>query len=256
MEIIHSERSLIVRSKTILVVCLLALICLLQVGCSVRAQHLRSQPLISEVTVDAGRQTDNSFLIYPFDELRGGQYCFIYPTNFIPIINFFHGGLSHKYPETAGVLRGQQGFKQFASVGALDSSMPYLLADMMRKMKFTNNVVPIEEANIKTNLGSYDYVIRGKLNKAKLETHVNPIPLGILSIIGAPCVFHNFTLDYDILLFKSTDVTRPIFQKTYHFDKLGLQGMYYGQSARFDLFIGGLEDTLPEVVNDIADNLR
>ncbi|MFH2002158.1 MAG: hypothetical protein ABIK28_20970, partial [Planctomycetota bacterium] len=146
--------------------------------------------------------------------------------------------------------------KPFCSVGSLDTSFPYLLAETMRNMKLTNNVVPIDEANVKVNLSEYDYIIRGKLNKTELETHVNIIPLGILSILGAPVAFHNFTLNYEIQLFESSNMQKPIFTETYSRDLTAAQGMYYGQSACFDLFIEALEKTLPLVVNDIASKIK
>lgn len=244
------------KTKTIICLLLLGLSAYSITGCGIRAQHLRSQPLTTMDTVAASAQTDAGFLLYALDDLRGSKYVDHYPTSFIPLINLLHIGVQHKYPETAGILRGQQGMKPFCSVGALDSSFPYLLADMMRSMKLSNKVVPIEEANVKANLSEYDYVVKGKLNKSELETHVNILPLGILSLIGAPAAFHNFTLDYEIQLFKADDMSRPLFANTYHRELSMTEGLYYGQSARFDLFIQALEVTLPEVVLDIAGKVK
>jgi hypothetical protein len=221
-------------------------------GCSVRAQALRSQPLAHAESVDGALQTDRKILIYPFEDLRGGEYGFLYPTSLIPIVNFFHLGSYNNYPEQSAILVSDLGGRASVTVGALDSAMPFLMAEMMRKMRLTNNVTPLAEINTKTELSSYDYVIRGKLRVTTFDLHVNIIPLGILAILGVPYQFPNFELAYEVTVTSSARPATPIFQKTYSFDDSTVIGLYYNQQAAYEMFIKGLEETLPQVVNDVA----
>ncbi|MFH2002439.1 MAG: hypothetical protein ABIK28_22390, partial [Planctomycetota bacterium] len=95
------------KAKQACILIFILLLTLVHVGCSIRAVQLRSQPLATTEVVTAGKQTDAKFLIYPFDDLRGNEFLYLYPTSVIPIFNLFHIGSCHKYPETAALLRGQ-----------------------------------------------------------------------------------------------------------------------------------------------------
>ena len=104
-------------------------------ACSVGAEQLKSQPLAYTQSVESTRQTNRKFLIQTFEDLRGGEYGYIYPTSFIPVIDFFHIGEYSRYPEQSGLLRSSRGGRPTVTVGALDSAMPYLLAETIRRMK-------------------------------------------------------------------------------------------------------------------------
>ena len=237
--------------RQILHVAILALVVALS-GCGVRAQALKSQPLAHAESVDAALQTDRKFLIYPFEDLRGGEYGYLYPTSLIPLVNFFHIGDYTNYPEQGAILLSSQGGRPTVTVGAMDSAMPFLLAEMMRKMRLTNNVTPLEGINTKTDLKSFDYIVRGKLRATTYEWHMNIIPLCILGILGVPYVFPNFELAYEVTVVSAAKPETPIFQETYAFSDSTVVGLYYNQSAAYDMFVAGLEDTLPRVVQDIA----
>ncbi len=221
-------------------------------GCGVRAQALKSQPLAFAESVEAPLQTDKRFLIYPFEDLRGGEYGFLYPTSLIPVVNFFHIGNYTNYPEQGAILLSSQGGRPTVTVGAMDSAMPFLLAEMMRKMRLTNNVTPLEGLNTKTDLKSFDYIVRGKLRATTYELHINIIPLAILGLLGVPYQFPNFELAYEVTVTSAARPDTPIFQETYAFSDSTVIGLYYNQSAAYDMFVAGLEDTLPRVVQDVA----
>jgi hypothetical protein len=221
-------------------------------GCSIRAEQLKAQPLAHTQSVDAARQTDKKFLVQTFEDLRGGEYGYLYPTSIIPVVNFFHIGAYNKYPEQAGILRASRGGRATVSVGALDSAMPFLLSDMMRKMRFTSNATPLDETNTKVDLRGFDYVVTGKLTNTRFSYHVVMVPLALLGILGVPYTFTFYDLDYEVAVALARDPGAPFMRKTYTFSDSTVVGLYYGQSAAFDMFIGGLEKTLPAVVQDIA----
>ncbi len=221
-------------------------------GCSVRAQQLKSQPLNITESVSNSEQTTAKFLLYPLEDLRGGEYGYLYPSSLIPAVNFFHIGSYNQYPEQAGILQSNQGGKATVTVGSLPSAFPYLLADLMRNMRLTPNATPIDQINTKVKLASFDYVIMGKLKNTKLTQHINMIPLALLGILGAPYIFVNGEMEFEISLYKGGKLDNPLLTKTYTFKDSMVVGLYYNHSAYFDLFIGALEKNLPIVVKDLA----
>lgn len=232
------------------------LLSLTVVGCSWRAESLRQQPLTHAKSVSLDTQTDKRFLIYPFDDLRGGEYAHVYPSSYILVANLFHLGGYNRYPEQAGILRASRGGRPVVSVGSLDAAMPFLIATMMREMKFTANATPLESVNARTSLQDFDYVIRGNVKKTKYKSQTNIIPLAILGLLGTPYMFTNFEIEYEVLLFEPSDLSTPLHRETYTFEDSTPVGLYYNSSAAFDMFIAGLETTIPDVVSDIADAVR
>lgn len=225
-------------------------------GCSWRAEQLRQQPLTLESTIDLDRQMDKAFLLYPFEDLRGGEYGYLYPSTFIPIVQFFHLGFYHRFPEQAGILLANRGGRPVVSVGSMESAMPYLLATMMRQMKLSDRATPLESVNAKVDLRSFDFVVHGKVKKTKFARHVNIVPLAVLGLLGVPYDFQSLEMEYEVLVFRSSDLVHPILRRTYSFNDSTAVGLYYNQSAAFDMFIRGLETTLPKVVRDVASVVR
>lgn len=218
------------------------------VGCSTRAQQLRSQPLNTTFSVANNEQTTKKFLIYPAEDLRGGVYGLLYPTTLIPGINFFHMGDSKNFPETSGMLRSGMA----VTVGSLPSAFPYLLAEMMRTTRFTPNATPIDQTNTKVKLRSFNYVIMGKILKSEFERHINIIPLAVLGIVGAPYIFVKGEVTFEISLYRTRNMNKPLFTKKYTHTDSKAVGLYYNHNACFDIFIEALESKLVEVVKDLA----
>lgn len=221
-------------------------------GCSVRAEQLRAQPITYNRSIESDKQTESRFLIKPFDDLRGGEYSYIYASSFIPVVNFFHLGGYNRFPEQANLLRANRGGRPTVTVGALDSAMPFLLAELMRKMRLSSYATPLEEVNTKVDLRSFDYVVTGSLKTTRFAAHTNLIPLTLIGILGVPYLFTNYELEYDVAVAPAQDPSRPIMKKTYKFTDSTVVGLYYNHSAAFDMFIGALEQTLPTVVEDVA----
>lgn len=222
-------------------------------GCALRVQQLNALPLNVSKTIDNASQTNKSFLIYPLVDLRGEVFSNFYPTTFIPVVNLFHSGEYIKYPEYAGAFKTMIGpNKPVITVGSLPNAFPYLLSEMVREMRLTTNVTPIDQINTKTNLNDYDYVIMGKLLFTQLKTQTNIIPMAILAIFGAPFSWVECDIQFELSLFKSDDMNNAIATETYTFRKVGMVGNYYGQSINHELLVDGLEDTLQKVVMDLS----
>lgn len=242
------------RFASLFLVIVLGGVWLFQSGCAIRAQQLKSQPLNHSESVPNALQTNKKFLIYPLEDLRGGQYGALYPTTLIPIVNFFHLGGWNRYPETSGVLRSSQGGAATVTVGSLPSAFPYLLANMMRDMRHTSNATPIDQINTRINLNSFDFVVMGKLRTTRITQHINIVPLAFLAILGAPYIFVDAVMEFEVSVFRSGNMTKPVYSKTYSFAGSRIVGLYYNHSAHFDLFIGALENMISEAVMDIARN--
>jgi hypothetical protein len=221
-------------------------------ACVFRAQALETQPLTHSESVDAHLQSDVSVLVYPLEDVRGGEYGRVYATTVIPVVNFFHVGGVNYYPETAGILRSNQAGKPTITVGALPTAFPYLLAEMMRDMRLATEVMAIDQLNTKADIASFDYVVMGKLRKTKLAYHINPIPLVFLAYLGAPYYFTNYEMEYELVVYRGDAIGEPVFEKNYKYRGGRAVGLYYNHSANFDLFIGSIERTLPEAVRAIA----
>ena len=221
-------------------------------GCSIRAEQLRAQPLTYSRSIQSDKQTESRFLIKPFEDLRGGEHSYIYATSFIPVVNFFHIGAYNRFPEQANLLQANRGGRPTVTVGALDSAMPFLLAELMRKMRLTSYATPLEEVNTKVDLRAFDYVVTGSLKTTRFAAHTNLIPLTLIGILGVPYLFTNYELEYDVTVAPAQEPSRHIMTKTYKFADSTAVGLYYNHSAAFDMFIGALEQTLPTVVEDVA----
>jgi hypothetical protein len=123
---------------------------------------------------------------------------------------------------------------------------------MMRQMRLATAVTPIQEASTKVDLDRFDYVLSGQLVSTRFSTNTNIFPLTFLTVLGAPNTFITYEMEFKVALFSRANRSTSMFEQTYRFEGHGLQSLYYGQSAYFDLFIAGLEETLPQVVNDLA----
>lgn len=69
---------------------------------------------------------------------------------------------------------------------------------------------------------------------------------------AVPYQFPSFELAYEVTLTSTANPATPIFQQTYAFSDSTVVGLFYNQSAAYDMFVAGLEDTLPRVVQDLA----
>src|SRR5262249_18310216 len=154
--------------------------------------------------------------------------------------------------------RGKPDGKSVALTGSLSSAMPYMLGNLLRQMGFATRWAPVESVDAQRDLKTFDYVIRGRIKSTKLHIVGNAVPLGILMILGFLYVFLDYQIEYEVIMLKNQPEggePNQIARKTYEWSGKKVVGLYYHWSAAYDLFVEGLNRTLPEVVSDLANSL-
>jgi hypothetical protein len=226
----------------------IALVCLLATACSIPAQSLRT------ITIPPSGEkviaTDKSFLIYPFEDERGveaGLFPFI---DFVPGVDMIYSHVYARYPETSGLLRGNVDGRSVVTTGELPHAMPYMLGTLFRQMGFATAWAALDEVDPQRDLKTFDYVIRGRLKSTRLHLAGNFLPLAFLSVLGLPCVFVDYRIEYEVVLSKNGG--GELMRKTYEWSGKKAVGIYYHWTAAYDLFVEGLSRTLPRVVGDLA----
>lgn len=222
-------------------------------GCSgSQALRLDSHDISFDGPVEAPEKADAHFLLLPFEDERGPEFGYVYPSTFIPIASLFHMGGYTGYPENAGILKGRQDDQWVVSVGTLDQAMPYLLATLMEQMKLSTNSVPLDSFEVEVAPEPFDYLVKGRLIKTRYNEHVNIVPLGILGLLGAPYRFSDYEMEFEVSVFAAADLASPVLKKTYSFSDEKVGGAYYNHHAAWKMFMAGLENTLPQVIRDVA----
>jgi hypothetical protein len=229
------------------------LVFVLLAGCSFPAQSLREVPI--PVQAAAARHTDKSFLMYPFEDERGGEGAYLHLPDFVPLVNLFYVALTQRYPENGGLLRGAPDGKSVVATGSLPHAMPYLLGNLMRQMEVATNWAPVENIDPQRDLSKFDFVVRGKIKHTRLKVAGNAIPLGLLAILGVPYIFVDYDFEYDVILLRNGGDNAELMRKTYYWSGKKVIGLYYHWTAFYDLFVSGIQKTLPEVVRDLANAL-
>jgi hypothetical protein len=216
-------------------------------GCpGVRMVPLRDLTLRASAPLDAPLRTGRRILIMPFSDERGDTYARATPTSHMPVVSLFHSGEHYFYPEQAGALRSQQDGRGAVASGALDSAMPDLIAGMMRRMNLSPHVFTV------TDGGTYDYMLRGRLRTSRYTIHTSVITGVLLGLLGVPCYFTNYQLEYEVELFTAADQAHPVMKQTYRWGGSRTGGLYYNSPTAHPLFTRSLEDTLPQTVRDVA----
>jgi hypothetical protein len=229
----------------------LVLLCLVgAAGCAVHAQPLASLPLCTCARVEPHERTEKRILIAPFEDERGGEYTRQSPDRYIPVVSWFHSAEQIHYPEQAGMLRSRDHSRHTVTVGELGAAMPSLLSDMMRRMQLTNNAVAGKV--LETPPQDYDYVIAGRLKRTRFRADRSAVLHLALGLVGVPYEFAAYDLEYEIVMFDTRNPATPIFRRTYVYRDKRAVGVYYNQEWAYPMFVRGLEQTLPEVVRDVA----
>lgn len=223
-------------------------------GCAVRAQHLRQLPLMHTDAVRPQRQVSDRFLVRPFADLRGDRHSGFSPTTFIPVVNLFHLGINHEYPEQSGLVTSTQGLRDVVSVGSLDAAFPHLLAGAMRAMHLTPNVTVTDDLNATVDCREFDYVIGGNIRRSHTYAHANLVPLTIpLAVFGVPFRFVTYHYVVEVFVARADEPTTPISERTYEYSALRPVGLYYNHTALYDMFVESLQQTLAQIVYDIGE---
>jgi hypothetical protein len=222
-------------------------------GCpAVLVQPLAQIPLVTDGTVDAARQGDRRIVVYPFEELRGAELGRASVSASIPLVSLLHAGYRIDYAEHS--LPGG-GDDPAVATGTLDQALPSLLAAQMRRMRLTPNAAATVELGPRADPRA-DYVVTGKLRRARYEQQESDLLGALLGLLGVPHLFARYELEYEIALYRGGDRATPLLRKSYRFTDSRVGGLYYHQAPRRALFVRGLQQTLPRVVEDIALALR
>ena len=219
-------------------------------ACSIPAQSLRELTLPSAANV--AQSTDKSFLVYPFEDERGGEFTYLHGISFVPLVDLFVSAMTQHYPEHGGLLRGERDGHTVFATGGLDSAIPYLLGGLMRRMAFAENWSTVEAVDSQRDLSKFDYVIKGKIKRTEMTTHASVLPCGVLAILGVPFFFVEYHFQFEVVLLKNAQSGETLMRKTYDYEGKKVIGLYYHHTAMYDLFTAGLEQTLPQVVQDLA----
>jgi hypothetical protein len=105
------------------------------------------------------------------------------------------------------------------------------------------------------DLKSFDYIVKGKLKSTRLHLAGNLLPLGLLGLLAVPCIFIDYHLEYEVIVHRNAPEGGEIMRKSYEWSGKKTVGFYYNLTASYDLFVEGLQKTLPEVVKDLANML-
>jgi hypothetical protein len=217
-------------------------ICLLATGCvATQSRPLASLPVAACQAPVA--TSPRRVVVGPFVDARGGEFGW---TRRIPVADFFHHSALLNYPESAGVLHGWERHGPFMMTGSLDTALPSLLAQAMQQMRLTPQVAVATQPN------GADYFVTGRLTKSALRTDSVPIAAVAGALFGVPFKIFHFDLEYEIEVWDARIPSQPIFRRTYSAREKRLKGLYYNHDAEFSLLRDGLEETLPQVVRDIA----
>jgi hypothetical protein len=206
---------------------------------------LRAPPPIAQ-----GQRGQARILVAPFSDERGHTWARDMPTSHIPVVSLFHQGSHFYYPEQSGTLHHELDGKSQVASGALDSAMPALLVQTMRRMGLTPNAFTVEEG------GEYDYLVRGTLRSSRYSVHTSLMTALVVGLFGVPCIFTSLDLELEVELYAAEDPARPLLTRTYRFADSRIGGIYYNSASAYGLFVHGLEEMLPEVVRDLAASVR
>jgi len=219
-------------------------------GCAVHAQPLASLPLSVPCRIDPSQRSNKRILILPFEDLRGDEYSRSGVSNHIPVLSLIYSRGQLNYPEHAGVLRTEEHNRRTVAVGGLETAMPQLLGATMQKMALSSAIASAPGFDFADQ--QYDYVVAGRIHTTRFDEHSSAALAIAGGLVGVPYVFITYNLAYDITLYDARDRRHALFQRTYGFRDSRAAGLYYNQGWSYPMFVRGLEQTLPEVVFDLA----
>jgi hypothetical protein len=228
------------------------------VGCpGPRAVRLEQLTLAQPAALEPGLQSGRRFVVTRFVDERGAEFSRQHPTSHMPVINWFHSGYTAAYPESAGLVREHGAQRDGVAVGAFDVALPSLLATTMKKMGMPNVSATAEASLVApTSPPEMDYVVSGRLRKARYTTHESLIACIALGLLGVPFQSQALELELEVYLFQAGAPEHPIWQRSYRFADRRIGGLYYNHPTAHPLFVRALEATLPEVVRDLAVAVR
>jgi hypothetical protein len=192
-------------------------------------------------------------VITPFSDDRGPEYARSFPTSRVPLVSLLHRGGQLSYPDHAGALSTHVDHHTVVAIGGLETALPGLLADTMRRMALADAQAAPEQP---PDAPPADFLVSGRLKRTAYRHHASVLAGATLGILGVPCFYASYELEFEVYLYRASDPLRPILQKTYRFIDSQVGGLYYNRPSVTRMFVRGLEQTLPEVGRDLASAAR
>jgi hypothetical protein len=183
-----------------------------------------------------------SLLVCRFEDLRGDRFGRNAPTAAIPVVNFFYTGGTSYYADRSGFLR-DKGFKTDVLVGTIENTLPDLVA---RTIQEKRPAWPIEVTATRERCrggGDAAFVIDGAIRRTELRTHFNLFPLAVMSLVGTPLAFVDFTGELDIEI-RHAGTGAAVWRHTFQIDERRAVGLYYNRHAGYELFAALVRDAV------------
>lgn len=130
--------------------------------------------------------------------------------------------------------------KHVTRVGELDEELPALLARAMP---------PGARVQTDTTPDPTAFAVHGKLLQSTLESRTS-LALAFPGLVGTPWGFHRYRFRVAIEVTTPTGLT--LWQKTYEYERKGVEGFYYGTYRARDLAKAALRDTVSDAAADIS----
>lgn len=216
-------------------------------ACSTQRESLTALPLHTPEVRDTA--AGPLVLVHAFTDARPEEFRYTYPTTMIPVVNLFHLGNIDRYPEQGETLESSAHGVTTRTTGAFEHDLPVLLSRRIPGVR----AVTLEELAPGEPMAQYEYVISGRVIHTEVDTHVNVIPLAILSVFGTPTAFVEHQLEWSVVLARSDRLDQPLLERTYGFDERIASGAYYNLSPGRRLVVEGLDQTISIAAQDIAE---
>ncbi len=213
-------------------------------GCATLRQDLAALPVRTSARLESPTtRVARRIALLPFEDQRGGEWVRSSPERYIPVVNMLHRRHDTFYPEQAASLRTSHHGHGVTTVGSLATAMPSLLATTMQQMGTPDEIAMGDR--------SAEFIVTGRIKRTQLREDTVPLSFLVLGALGVPYGVSHYDLAYEVDLFDVRDRTKPIFSRTYDWHGKRTLGVYYHHQFAYDLFIAGLNDTLPAVIADL-----
>lgn len=210
-------------------------------GCTTQLAGLHDAPVPVPALPEASGPPV-SLLVCRFGDLRGERYHKTAAVGLIPGPNFFYAGTTHYYVDRSGLVDDRGGRPQIR-VGDLSTALPDMIADSLKKARPTWHVEVTASRDRCRSGGDAAFVIDGEIRRTELRAHNNLVPLGLLSLLGTPFTFLEFTGDVAVEV-RRADTGAAVWRHDFQVDERRAVGLYYNKNAGLALFERLLRETV------------
>ncbi len=220
-------------------------------GCSIKMIPTRDLSLARPKSVE---EVETSVLFKHLVDERGNELMHNSPINFVPGPNLFYLSGTNRYPDLTAVLVGFDGDRQTTVVGNLGRALPYLLESQVRDSRLTTDTAVLEQLGHTRRPNDFAYIVEGRMVRSDVRSEINPVPLGVLSIVGAPFVFSTAHVELELQI-RETSTNEIVRSETYSWSGKRATGLYYNLGYARSMLEEALEDVLHRAVVDIRDTI-